>query len=411
MQTLNKKNKLKMKKFFIIMALSIFAFTMNAQNETAVKTSKFFDDWYVGINGGPNVKTTHTVITANLSPSWGIRIGKNVTPVIGFAVEGTAFNQVQPYTVENSKDINVSNVSLIGTFNASNFLFGYNGEPRVFEIVGIAGFGWMHTFNNINEHRTDFSIFKAIQSYPSLYASGVGIQTVIPNNSNILTSKLGFDLDINAGQSKQLQVFIEPSITYALNPNSKNIKFNVNNSFISINVGLIYKFKNSHGTHNFVVGRILDENAWYDMNTELNNLRSTNTNLSNTVDTQAKVIKDLTEQTNKVKNDERIDIGNAIGFKINSSKVDKLQMSNLDLIAKTLQTNKNKKITVVGYADKETGTPAYNQKLSIERANAVKRILVALGADERQVITKGNGSEQTVFNQNEWNRAAIFINE
>ena len=86
------------------------------------------------------------------------------------------------------------------------------------------------------------------------------------------------------------------------------------------------------------------------------------------------------------------------------------QMEALNKIAKWLQNKRDRSnFTVVGYADKETGTSAYNQKLSLERANAVKKILVALGADEHQVLTKGNGSEQTVFNQNEWNRAAIFV--
>ena len=393
----------------MMMALSIFAFTMNAQNETAVKTSKFFDDWYVGINEGVMVKTTHTSSFYNLNPTFGVRIGKNITPVIGFVIEGTSFSDVGPYICSKNNLINVSNVSILGTFNATNFLLGYNGEPRLFDIVGIAGFGWLHNYGDIKVQQTNVSNFGTIQSYPSIFDSGVGIQTIIPNNSNILSSKMGVDFNFNVGPDKSWQVFIEPSIIYALNPNSSNIKYNVNNSCLNLNIGLIYKFKNSHGTHNFVRGRLLDENAWYDMNTELNNLRSANSKLTNTIDTQAQVIKDLTEQLSKLNVGDKIEIGNTIGFRINSSKVDKLQMPNLDLIVKALKSNKNKKIIVVGYADKETGTSAYNQKLSLERANAVKKILVALGADEHQVLTKGNGSEQTVFSQNEWNRAAIFV--
>lgn len=398
-----------MKKFFMMMALSIFAFTMNAQNETAVKTSKFFDEWYVGVNGGVMTKISHNEMLSNINPSFGVRIGKNVTPVIGFEIEGTAFSRVHPYTLEENKGISVSNISLMGTFNISNFLFGYNGEPRLFEIGTRAGFGWMHNYTSVNEQRADVSNFGTIQSYPSLYDSGVGIQTVLPNKSDILSAKMGIDFNFNVGKYKEWQLFAEPSIIYALNPNSSNVKFNVNNSFINLNVGVAYKFKNSNKTHNFVVGRLLDENAWYEMNTEVNNLRSANAQLTNTANTQAQVIKDLTEQLSKLNVGDKIEIGNAIGFKINSSKVDKLQMPNLDLIAKALKSNKNKKIIVVGYADKETGTSAYNQKLSLERANAVKKILVALGADEHQVLTKGNGSEQTVFSQNEWNRTAIFV--
>ena len=56
----------------MMMALSIFAFTMNAQNETAVKTSKFFDEWYVGVNGGVMAKISHNEMLSNINPSFGV---------------------------------------------------------------------------------------------------------------------------------------------------------------------------------------------------------------------------------------------------------------------------------------------------------------------------------------------------
>ena len=49
------------------------------------------DNWYIGINGGMNAKTTHTSIFQNLNPSAGLRIGRNVTPVLGLAVEGDVY--------------------------------------------------------------------------------------------------------------------------------------------------------------------------------------------------------------------------------------------------------------------------------------------------------------------------------
>ena len=225
----------------------------------------------------------------------------------------------------------------------------------------------------------------------------------------MLSSKMAIDFTFNVGKDKAWQVFAEPSIVYAMNPHSSNIKFNVNNSVLNLNVGVMYKFKNSHNTHNFVLGKLLDEDAWYNMNTELNSLRSANAQLTATVNTQAQVIKDLTEQISKAKVGDKLEIGTAIGFKINSSKIDKLQIGSLSLIAKALKENPNKQITVVGYADKDTGTASYNQKLSLERANSVKKVLVALGADERQIFTKGDGSTQSVFEQNDWNRTALFV--
>lgn len=69
-------------------AVVLAAQTTSAQT---VEDSKFFDNWYLGVNTGLNAKTTHTAIFKNLNPSAGLRIGRYFTPVFGFAIEGEAY--------------------------------------------------------------------------------------------------------------------------------------------------------------------------------------------------------------------------------------------------------------------------------------------------------------------------------
>lgn len=52
-------------------------------------------------------------------------------------------------------------------------------------------------------------------------------------------------------------------------------------------------------------------------------------------------------------------------------------------------------IIAVGHTD-SVGTDAYNQKLSVKRANAVKAYLVSKGIEKNRVYTEGKGEKQPV---------------
>lgn len=55
--------------------------------------------------------------------------------------------------------------------------------------------------------------------------------------------------------------------------------------------------------------------------------------------------------------------------------------------------NGGAKINVVGHTD-TSGSPAYNQKLSIRRADAVKKALIAKGIQAANITTEGKGESQ-----------------
>lgn len=98
-----------------------------------------------------------------------------------------------------------------------------------------------------------------------------------------------------------------------------------------------------------------------------------------------------------------------VRFKLNSAYVSSEEMVNVYNIAEYLKANPDAQIVVRGYADKNTGSSAYNMKLSQRRAQAVADILTGdYGIAENRLILQAEGSDTQVYPTNDWNRIVIF---
>lgn len=67
----------------------------------------------------------------------------------------------------------------------------------------------------------------------------------------------------------------------------------------------------------------------------------------------------------------------------------------LDQIYREMRKDANAKFNIVGHASVE-GSAAYNQKLSVDRANAVKIYLVNSGVNPNNLITIGRGATEPI---------------
>ena len=267
-----------MKKLVLMLAAASMAASVSAQT---VAESKTFDNIYVGINGGVATKTTGHKWLSDLDPNAGIRIGRYFTPVFGLAVEGNAYFSNKPWGSTGTV-VRATNASLLGTVNLSNWFGGYKGEPRTFEVSALYGLGWMHIFTNNKV-----------------------VKAATENQRNRMTSKAALDFAFNFGSAKQFQFYVEPSINFAFLGQSKNKElvatgnplnpvtvadhqgygykaasqagqpaYNINNSFVQLNAGFIYKFKNSNGTHNFTIVTPRDQAEIDALNAQINELRN-----------------------------------------------------------------------------------------------------------------------------------------
>ena len=267
-----------MKKLVLMLAAASMAASVSAQT---VAESKTFDNIYVGINGGVATKTTGHKWLSDLDPNAGIRIGRYFTPVFGLAIEGNAYFSNKPWGSTGTV-VRATNASLLGTVNLSNWFGGYKGEPRTFEVSALYGLGWMHVFTNNKL-----------------------VKAATENQRNRMTSKAALDFAFNFGSAKQFQFYVEPSINFAFLGQSKSKElvatgnplapvavadhqeygykaasqagqpaYNINNSFVQLNAGFIYKFANSNGTHNFTIVTPRDQAEIDALNAQINELRN-----------------------------------------------------------------------------------------------------------------------------------------
>lgn len=98
----------------------------------------------------------------------------------------------------------------------------------------------------------------------------------------------------------------------------------------------------------------------------------------------------------------------AIFFKIGSAKIDDYGKVNIQLAAKILKANPDKKYKIAGYADKATGSSSFNQKLSEKRAQAVYDALIAEGVNGNQLELVGFGGTDNMFGKDYLNRVVIL---
>ena len=85
-------------------------------------------------------------------------------------------------------------------------------------------------------------------------------------------------------------------------------------------------------------------------------------------------------------------------------------MVNVFNTAEYLKANPNVTVLIKGYADKDTGTAAYNKALSERRAKAVYDTLTRnYGIDRSRLSIDAEGSEIQPYKTNNWNRIVIFV--
>lgn len=99
-------------------------------------------------------------------------------------------------------------------------------------------------------------------------------------------------------------------------------------------------------------------------------------------------------------------------FRLDKSVIDAGEWSKIEKAVDYLSTYPDANVVVTGYADRQTGYPAYNMRLSERRAKAVSKALIErYGVNPLRISINWEGDKIQPFEVNKWNRVVVFVIE
>ena len=318
-----------MKKFILIfVAMFTFATSMFAQEQTNYTgSSKFTDNVSVTVQGGvltsfDNFYSGHTA----MAPIALVGVDKYINPWFGVGVEARTLIGTGNGSYNTKTTFDWVNLSGYAKFNVLN-MFNYNGERRTFEPVVYTGLGWGHSTACLH--------------------------------TNQATYRAGVELNLNLGKEKAWGIVLNPSVVWG---GMTDYKLNKHNGSFEVTAGVVYHFKTSNGTRTFAKPRLYSQSEIDALNARIKELDSRQVAVK-------EVIKNV-PATNSTASVNVIEKTYIVTFAKSKANLTNAAKANLDKITGTV---------VIEASASPEGTTKFNQKLSEDRANAVKSYLESRG--------------------------------
>lgn len=358
------------------------ATTLSAQDTKAnYYTPKWSDNIFVSVGGG--IHSINNDGFNKLAPHFSVSVGKLITPTWGVRAQ---INGVTQHLCLDNKywEHNKTYVggNLDAMLNLSSLFAGANPN-RFFEVYAFAG--------------PQLTVAKSANV--TIKNDG----TMIPSGDEKTRARIGASagvgLKFNINPKWAIDVEARGAVAPSIFGNISSHRKAEGTGMLTAGVSYIF------GGKKFAVASKVDEDA---VNAEINKYRSelaqAQADLANCKNALANVKPEVREVTKEVE----VAGPRAIFFKIGSARLDDYGKVNIELAAKILKANPDKKYKIAGYADKATGSASWNQKLSEKRAQVVYDALIAQGVDKDQLELVGFGGTENMFGKNFLNRVVIL---
>jgi len=462
-----KKNKKQIKKimkrilgFFITLALSTVGYSVMAQTEQDVQTqtetnalrnfaekNAYGDNWFVSLGGDANLlggeQDSYLSLGKRLGFGGALNVGKWFNPyfgaqiqIMGGALKG--FNRIGadasgygngypynsdgfayfihnnfdhepypiggPFKIEDGKptnpeynyikdknglfqgfkqNFNYGTATVDFMANLTNLLRGHDSGHNPVDVIGFAGLGAIHAFNNkVTTPSFWFGVAKA------------GVRA----NFNI-TDKFAIYLEGQANVTdKEFDGYVGTSSA---------------DGVVNLGLGVQYTFSKRYTTLSEFANLTADEID--KLNKKINDNRYLIDNHQDILERQQALLDKLQKCCDEKPKQVTQVVDNSgclpqyVRFALDSYKIETSEKVKIAEVVDYLKKNPASKIYIVGYADRKTGNPSYNLKLSKKRVDAVANELKTGGINANRIMTDWKGDKEQPFPPNEWNRVVVMV--
>lgn len=377
--------------FSLLLSFSLAVFAQEAGFKTPFERNETLDNWFIHIGVGAQTIAAENDDEAKfldritLAPT--VSIGKWFSPYWGVRVKGQGGSL---HGFENSgtymQHIRYVNVHLDAMWNLSNY-WGVYSPTKVFNFTPYLGLGYAHKFAYDEDVSVPLNVCgidekKYHEATDALSVNG-GIQFGFR-----LSRRINLDFDLGAAVVPEYFDRVERGVR--------------NEAIFTATGGLTFKL----GKTDFQAVEPMDDALLGELNSRINSLRAEVEELSKrpaSCPTCPDVAPTIINEINYVPN--------VVFFRINSAKVDDNQKVSIYNTAEFVKET-DEKIKVVGYADKNTGSDAYNLKLSEQRAKAVANELInSYGIPSNKIVVEWKGASEQPYKENKWNRIVVMSAE
>ena len=389
-------------KFLGILALaSILSFNAFAQEDNnrdadgsvargPYVTNGAFDNTFIGLGAGVNSVIEKGYGLGKIGLATDVNFGKWFTPAVGARIGWHGIQNTSKSGEFDKAAFNYIHGDLL--WNLSNSIDGYK-ETRFWNFIPYASAG----LTLIKHH--------GLKQFDQEFAAGVGLLNSLRLGERV---NLNLDLGIIAGRAEAYDMngFLKryvgfPTATLGLQFNLGRTGFDRLASVMPVIVPLPFT-EADYNALKAKVAALEKENA--DLKNKIADLEKQLAPFKNLVDGQTY----LFENGRFTAVDAKVASPATVYFDLGSAKLSEREKAHLEYFANNV-VDANTALLLTGSADKQTGTSSINQKLSEQRCETVKNLLVnKFGAAAGNIETIANGDRNNVFDTPAKNRCVVI---
>jgi len=366
-----KMNSLKMMVCALLLTGSIQVYSQQGsvvRRELAAPAKDFFvPHWYVSLQGGGAYDVGETKFTDLLSPALQLTVGYEFNEYVGARLGASGLWARNSYAnPREDYKWNFVQPALDLKANLTNIFFGRDIE-RVVDVYAFLGGGVAISFNNDDAERAnerlniDFQKLWHGSRWNPVVRGGLTADFWMNDN---------WAISVEANANMLPDHF-----------NSKRGKGDNRDWHFNALIGLRYNLSRSYG---------ILEPQYRD------------------VPQPVAPVEEM-PQKKYFQDDDAVVIEEHVMFELNKSVIRPSEYAKIQRVTDYLVSHPKAHVELTGFADRLTGTPPINQRLSVERAQAVSQFLIDRGISAQRISKYAKGDRVQPFAVNEDNRVTICL--